>query len=247
MALPAIPQELVDYIIDHLHNDKPSLAACSLVCRDWIPPSRYHFLPKLSLNFVDIHHCLYILESPLCTIVPRIRHLSLHGFHGARFRVALSRLASRLLHVRRLSLVSVQWCSPCQGEFTCAFPELSELILVDCHFKTMKNFVDCIGTWHEVESVTVSNTLWLFETTVLPFRPSRLPCAPVALRTLHLKTNPKSPILQWLLHHPRSYRDLSSFSAEDVSDGEILPLTSFIQSVGPTLQSLRISSHEEGL
>ncbi|KAH0583500.1 hypothetical protein H2248_009127 [Termitomyces sp. 'cryptogamus'] len=37
-----IPQELYERIIDHLHNDIMSLLACSLVCRAWVPASRYH-------------------------------------------------------------------------------------------------------------------------------------------------------------------------------------------------------------
>lgn len=37
-----IPPELVDQIIDHLHNDLKSLNACALTARDWLPSARYH-------------------------------------------------------------------------------------------------------------------------------------------------------------------------------------------------------------
>ncbi|KAG6864991.1 hypothetical protein C0991_005813 [Blastosporella zonata] len=37
-----LPQELYERIIDHLHNHVLSLLACSLVCRAWVPASRYH-------------------------------------------------------------------------------------------------------------------------------------------------------------------------------------------------------------
>jgi hypothetical protein len=37
-----IPQELVDMVIDHLHGDRRALSACSLVCRSWLPSSRFH-------------------------------------------------------------------------------------------------------------------------------------------------------------------------------------------------------------
>ncbi|KAJ7090647.1 hypothetical protein C8R44DRAFT_648056, partial [Mycena epipterygia] len=36
------PSELYDYIIDHLHDDRRTLSACSLVCRDWYATSSYH-------------------------------------------------------------------------------------------------------------------------------------------------------------------------------------------------------------
>ena len=38
-------------IIDHLHDDNETLKTCSLVCRAWLPPSRYHLFgefPSLS-------------------------------------------------------------------------------------------------------------------------------------------------------------------------------------------------------
>ncbi|EJF64777.1 hypothetical protein DICSQDRAFT_52376, partial [Dichomitus squalens LYAD-421 SS1] len=37
-----LPGELVDRIIDHLYNDASSLKATSLVCKTWLPRSRFH-------------------------------------------------------------------------------------------------------------------------------------------------------------------------------------------------------------
>jgi hypothetical protein len=39
MIFPAIE---IEEIIDHLHDDNDALKICSLVCRAWLPPSRYH-------------------------------------------------------------------------------------------------------------------------------------------------------------------------------------------------------------
>jgi hypothetical protein len=36
------PQELIERIIDDLYDDEPSLIHCSLVCRAWLPATRYH-------------------------------------------------------------------------------------------------------------------------------------------------------------------------------------------------------------
>ncbi|CAL1716401.1 unnamed protein product [Somion occarium] len=43
----ALPSELVDRIIDHLQTDKPSLFACSLVCKLWQVRSRYHLFRRV--------------------------------------------------------------------------------------------------------------------------------------------------------------------------------------------------------
>ncbi|SJL14114.1 uncharacterized protein ARMOST_17569 [Armillaria ostoyae] len=38
----SVPQELLDYILDFLHNDVPTLRTCSLVSHAFLPCSRYH-------------------------------------------------------------------------------------------------------------------------------------------------------------------------------------------------------------
>ncbi|PBK65484.1 hypothetical protein ARMSODRAFT_435988 [Armillaria solidipes] len=38
----SIPQELLDYILDFLHDDVPTLRTCSLVSHAFLPCSRYH-------------------------------------------------------------------------------------------------------------------------------------------------------------------------------------------------------------
>ena len=60
MAKPAstshLPQELVDHIIDHLHDDPPALSNCARVCRGWLPTSRHHFFAKISLKATSAHN-----------------------------------------------------------------------------------------------------------------------------------------------------------------------------------------------
>ncbi|KAJ3477617.1 hypothetical protein NLI96_g10339 [Meripilus lineatus] len=48
---PEIPQELVDNIIDHLHDDTPSLIVTSLVSKAWMHSSRFHLFS--SIDIVD--------------------------------------------------------------------------------------------------------------------------------------------------------------------------------------------------
>ncbi|KAF8580214.1 hypothetical protein K439DRAFT_318939 [Ramaria rubella] len=42
LSVQALPQELVDNIIDHLWDDLPSLQTCSLTCRSWVESAQYH-------------------------------------------------------------------------------------------------------------------------------------------------------------------------------------------------------------
>ncbi|KAF8067071.1 hypothetical protein FPV67DRAFT_1227247 [Lyophyllum atratum] len=65
--MAAYPGELIDYIIDFLHLDKPALRACSTVSLRWLGSSRYHLFRQVRLGLLkDSCHRLYmtLLSSP---------------------------------------------------------------------------------------------------------------------------------------------------------------------------------------
>ena len=55
-----IPPEIVDRIIDYIHDDPKTLMVCSLVARDWIPSAYFHLFAKLSLFTPD--DCVRLTE-----------------------------------------------------------------------------------------------------------------------------------------------------------------------------------------
>ena len=65
---PVVPHtlapEITDVIIDHLHDDIPTLATCGLTCRDWLHSSRYHMFADLKLNLDDAQSLIDILQHP---------------------------------------------------------------------------------------------------------------------------------------------------------------------------------------
>lgn len=86
--LPPLPQELIDNIIDHLHNDNISLLNCALVCRAWLSTSRLHLFAKIHL-----HVPLPFIDTPLASrkfsrllrllhkhteLIPHIHELQVH-------------------------------------------------------------------------------------------------------------------------------------------------------------------------
>ena len=46
----ALPQELIDTVIDYHFHDRPTLVTCSLVCKAWLPSSRYHLFHTVKLG-----------------------------------------------------------------------------------------------------------------------------------------------------------------------------------------------------
>jgi len=63
-----IPNEIEDRILDFLHDSKPTLKACALVCKAWLPTSRYHLTPVIKLNPHTVDYIIKIFKNPNCTI-----------------------------------------------------------------------------------------------------------------------------------------------------------------------------------
>ncbi len=53
----ALPQELVDCVIDHLHGDRPTLKACALVSKSWTPSSYIHLFHFVHIAGADQLQC----------------------------------------------------------------------------------------------------------------------------------------------------------------------------------------------
>ena len=43
-------QEIFEKFIDNLHDDKKALKQCALVCRSWVPRSRYHLFASITVS-----------------------------------------------------------------------------------------------------------------------------------------------------------------------------------------------------
>lgn len=82
----SFPQEILEHFIDHLQDDKEALQECSLVCRAWLPRSRYYLFERVTVSPPSSTpiHCQYpfydliaSLNHPLCTFASAVRKISI--------------------------------------------------------------------------------------------------------------------------------------------------------------------------
>jgi hypothetical protein len=106
---PVAP-ELIDVIIDMLHADRAALATCALVCKSWLPASRYHLFSKVTITRWNKLAIPELLSSSRCTITSAVEHLVLHTIKG------LSQNICRLPNVTELSLYKFCMCCSCIPE-----------------------------------------------------------------------------------------------------------------------------------
>lgn len=100
-----LPPELTDTIIGFLHNDKPAVAACGLVCRAWVPASRYQLFRAIHLYAYT--QCIKFLN--LLRVSPHIgcyvREVLLALSNNAATSVCIAAISSCAPNVRELELV----------------------------------------------------------------------------------------------------------------------------------------------
>nr|GAT46367.1 predicted protein [Mycena chlorophos] len=87
MHLLSLPQELIDHIVDFLHNDDVALRICSLVCRALVSASRFHAFQHVILrkgwrhlvrrgDDTHLEAFVHLLDSTYCTLRPFVTRLT---------------------------------------------------------------------------------------------------------------------------------------------------------------------------
>lgn len=74
---PALPWEITDSIIDHLHSDLGALGICSRVCSEWLIRSRCHIFSTVQLWPWRVHRFFELANSPSCTFTRHIHRIEL--------------------------------------------------------------------------------------------------------------------------------------------------------------------------
>jgi hypothetical protein len=110
--------EIVDMIIDHLHDCKPALESCALVSHTWLPASRFHLFRSIQL---DPHPSCYHRCDKLYAIIEQSPHLAaiireLHidggiGNYCVHASPRLNLLLDSLTHLNTLHIkhVNLNW------------------------------------------------------------------------------------------------------------------------------------------
>ena len=79
--LPMIPLELSDMVFDFLHDDVATLCSAGLVCKSWVPASRFHLFSevKFVLGYESCELELELICAEHSTIPPYVLSLEIMG------------------------------------------------------------------------------------------------------------------------------------------------------------------------
>lgn len=169
----SLANEVVDIIIDFLHDDKPSLRTCSLTCKTFLPSTRYHLFSDITFTSENIESFVTLLESPSpSSIAPVVRHIILGRLFSYQFNRAMdliqnaTRLTFRLRAVKSLRITSLG--------LTCAHPSIfkaflsmianlsgvEELTLRSIQFERFEHVLDVAYAFPRLRWLSLESVYW---------------------------------------------------------------------------------------
>jgi hypothetical protein len=229
-----LPQEMIQAIIDHLPDDKPSLKACSLVCKAWTHLARLHLFATLPLKwplqpatFPFVRHLDIPMTVRLSFAAPTWEEVAplLVGFH----RIISLKL---VLMERSLNAISAQtWLA--LGE---NLPGVVSLSLT--HFKRSdaSSVAQAICAFPHLRQLSIQGSITRLPelASAMAFRLSP------DLDTLGLDVVGAAAVLEWLLSLPVRPA-LCTVRLYNLQDRDLAIFNKFIQAFGDALQSLTLS------
>jgi hypothetical protein len=222
-----LPPELIDAILDHLHDDKRALSACSLVHTTWTHTARYHLFADVRID-VGRMNGLRLLQ-PGSAAIPYIRHLRIMVNVGRPFwNETLPSLAG-FERIQSVSIACLPWgfMKPrARSAFLNHFATATRLCLYKTN-TTLTSLAHMITAFSRLDTLVI-NQIYPSRLVVLQSPPPE--STPRNLHALELCNCDAHVLLSWL---GSSGISLRSVSLRRISANDIQP---FLDAIGPSLE-----------
>lgn len=144
--------ELVDQIIDHLHDDFPTLKICGAVCKTWTATSRFHLFSRIKLDNSRVSS-LHELLSVQWTSFPRhIPHIVFEAYASRSFDISHLRTAlDYILSIQHIRFTSFAFSRIPTNVLNCVIAflqkaEPSSIILMGGVFLDSRQLVNLLSS-----------------------------------------------------------------------------------------------------
>ncbi|KAF5344342.1 hypothetical protein D9758_013269 [Tetrapyrgos nigripes] len=264
-SFPELAIELINLIIDQLHDSRPDLKTCALVHRDWLPQSRYHLFHDIRLFQNDVAPFLELCSSPYSTLP--LAHVQTFGLatnlvlkgepkDKTTYNCpALDQLLTwqspeterKLItervfgYLRALSLSWIGWWTlsdNAKAVLHGGFTSLTELKLWNVVFGFEDEFVELLGALHGLQKLRLDGVV-LREARDIDVKQRKNP--PQSLHTIDVDM-PRSEKCLRIIEFMRPCPSLKSFSGRVVQFSDITTefaqaMTKLLESAGSSLEN----------
>ena len=156
---PSLPPEILDFIVDDLHDEPTTLKTCCIVSRSWVPRARKHLFAHVEFHASKSHFEMWkgAFPDPSNSPARHTRTLSIYGIPAPTatdeevdswIRAFHSVVHLRLESLNQAALLPFYGLSPTVRSlrltyttpeifpFVCSFPLLEDLALVGLDYQT---------------------------------------------------------------------------------------------------------------
>jgi hypothetical protein len=151
-----IPPEISDELMHLCCVDTSALKNFGLVCKSWLPASRYHLYMTTTIYPRNCLAFFKLLQSPFCTIRPFICHLEIEDLANTVVQTFSDPVA--LEAVRTLRLRNINWGALELGAkegFWSSFRGVKELGLSRVSFEKFDDFIELINSFPALERMSL--------------------------------------------------------------------------------------------
>ena len=227
-----LPPELVDRIIDFLHDQPKALAACSLVARSWTVTSRYHRFGKVVLssddNWEEFDRLLKI--SP--TIIHHIRGIIIDT--GCERWISACASFTSLEHITIFGAIIPPWQSEAAGISSVAHKITS--LTLNVAFVSRHDFWPIVRMFPNLVSFSSVATRGVTE--LPPLR--SLPCYSPPISSVSLESAAQKHVLDHLCNPPYPLTSLSTLHICDVDRERGPELRALAETYASQISRLRL-------
>ncbi|KAF8471540.1 hypothetical protein JB92DRAFT_1918918 [Gautieria morchelliformis] len=252
-----LPGELIDQVIDHLHNDPPSLRACCITCRAWAPSARFHIFHDIVLSDAERADALaeHLETSP--HISPLVRSLTINGYPPDPMHTRLDyyldavipTIAPKLTRLKTLRVEQVAFATQYPKVLSALiynFSTLQELYIKGVSFNTFRDFAALIVAHPFLECLDLDFVWWYSVTTESHWENvfQEYPDLHSQLRSIKLSYISPS-VMDWLSSY---YHVLPVYTLTQscyISIRETPQMVRLLQLIGSSLEHLTFSIDQE--
>ncbi|KAK0463470.1 uncharacterized protein EV420DRAFT_1090135 [Desarmillaria tabescens] len=240
-----VPQELIDKIVNELHEHRKSLESCSSVCRAFRSPAEAILFRQVSLNGYD--NPIFRLSQTTPRVLDCVREVTIHESVETRPNadaVAVAKAVAAFVNLNTVKITGMTWVPgsyriPAEVMSAFATLPIRTLVLDEVIFRYIIQFSSFMDTFSGVEDITLKH--------VYCHLVSKNDNPPTSSRTndihsLHLSVNEISSNVLRMVADGRlgSLAKLKSLTYEGHPKGkEVPPLLTLVQN--PSLQYLRVT------
>ncbi|KDR72589.1 hypothetical protein GALMADRAFT_126194 [Galerina marginata CBS 339.88] len=248
--------EICDLILDNIHDSKEDLSNCSVVCKSWLPASRYHLFGEVHFR-PDLAQLISSSTHAATTIAPYIRKVTIQG--NLIVQEKKDSVLKSILRLPKLTSLRVEKFAWVGFQVPVALAadarqsvRLLKLELRSVHFPSFEILAEFLDLFSALQELSLDNVSWDRLGCILAEGSVRNPVLkPSSLTKLHVTSCHNVAVLNWLQYglisdvvtdgdtkYHRLFPRLVVLSLPDILPGEAKTLGVLLSTLGETLEHL---------